>query len=346
MDNVEQVVQRIQTIHDDPILGPSLVGCSAVIACCLLWYYVYAARMLFIKPMRSTTVPIEARRKAHTKLSASVIIAFVGTSMLLPVTVGATTAYFVHEWAKHAVKPEIMPAEDVAEMASGLAVIGAFVSVVVTMAWYWRRPVRLFCPECGKYLPSDLPWICGRCNSENRPTSISTGILSSWRAVRYSYLYKCKRCGEGPVSYECHHCEHVFVIDERWEQAETAEVRRLAAYKLTGAPLGPESPERIRERHALQRERLEQNITIAELETKFAARKRELEQVQKSEKPLLTVHEKLEMSFQKDREESMAVHDIAREARAKANQKYAGDPEMLEMENAVIEQFVNRHGLT
>ena len=56
--------------------------------------------------------------------------------------------------------------------------------------------------------------------------------------------------------------------------------------------------------------------------------------------PLLKTQERLQQIYDRQQEESLAVHDVPREARAKAKQKNQNDLEMLEMENAAPQQCV------
>lgn len=59
------------------------------------------------------------------------------------------------------------------------------------------RPLRMFCTECGKYIPSDLEWKCGFCNFKN------------YRVRLNSFLRKCQGCKRAPHAIVCPHCQEL-----------------------------------------------------------------------------------------------------------------------------------------
>lgn len=84
-------------------------------------------------------------------------------------------------------------------------------AIALAAAYYlyvaWSiRPIKLKCPNCGKLVLSNTPWVCGDCDYVNaKPTE-------------YPFVYHCgnTECGAEPKSYTCHHCEKpIFLSDDR-----------------------------------------------------------------------------------------------------------------------------------
>lgn len=63
-----------------------------------------------------------------------------------------------------------------------------------------RKPFRLFCEHCGKFIPSDMQWKCGVCDYENLQTYLN------------SFLNKCKNCKTPPKSFLCPHCNGMMFL--------------------------------------------------------------------------------------------------------------------------------------
>jgi hypothetical protein len=323
------------------------VLCGGVLATIIaVAWYVHVFKMHIVEPLRSTHDPVTASRRNQAKISKRLLLWIFFTW----VTISAIGGFMLWCFVRQSVEPLITQDE-----YRPLVPLGAFMIVglpvefmlLMVLGWFWRRPVRLFCPSCGKYVPGNLPWFCGRCNSENRAPKHDDGLLASSRHVRHSFLHKCKACGAKPVAFHCQHCTEAFVLDRTWMDADKREVERLAAYMIQGAPPQPESREKVKERQVLHVENLEHRITVAELETRLAQRKKELDTLRtcREEKPIPTTRERLQQTFDRQHEEFLAVHELARVAQARAEEKYRDDPEMLEMENAVIQQFVEKHAM-
>jgi hypothetical protein len=84
---------------------------------------------------------------------------------------------------------------------------------ILIFMWLCRfrlnRPLKALCPSCGKYLPSNLPWICGCCTTRNESNS---------------FLNVCVNCREAPTAYQCHHeeCEEIIYLDRSYSAANCA----------------------------------------------------------------------------------------------------------------------------
>jgi hypothetical protein len=75
-----------------------------------------------------------------------------------------------------------------------------------------RFAVHPPCPYCGKTLSSDLSWVCGFCDQvHNSP-------------FFFSVFLRCKRCGNAPKAYKCHHpiCGHIVYLDRDFDASHCA----------------------------------------------------------------------------------------------------------------------------
>lgn len=122
----------------------------------------------------------------------------------------------------------------------------------------WRPPIKCFCGECGKYIPSDMEWQCGFCDTENKNTDYC------------SFLNKCQNCEKQPDAFQCPHCRTLIFIQN------CVSIRNFAV--KFGEPLVVDKEEQVK---ALQTSRLEQKeeltfeIEIAALNRQLAALKAE-----------------------------------------------------------------------
>jgi hypothetical protein len=172
------------------------------------------------------------------------------------------------------------------------------------------HPLRLFCTHCGKYVPSDMEWVCGYCDHGNTKTN------------RFSFLSRCEECRRGPKSFVCPHCGTVHCLDK---DADTQHPAR----KPGPAPVPPLDPrEGKRQAHEERKEDLEHKIAIARLNAELAKVKAEV-------KPSKTMsaREKLEKSFTEHDTHTMAVHEIAKRERQQNAEKYKDAPDLLRMAN-------------
>jgi len=339
-----------RTNHPNLSLAAIVVG-AAVVFFMTMWY-VWTAQQTILDPLRSTHSPLRARDKNKRKLSFQFFLWCFFTWLALSLASTSGLWYLNRAWILQSFPtPEARPWEALVIIFVGIPAIVFGLVTFFLVRWSWIRPVRLFCPHCGKYIPSNTPWTCGRCNSENHPELPTFDLFFTGRSCcSRSYLNACKECDAEPLAFRCYHCQQMIVLKGIAGKISAEELERHCAQKpQTTAPppvVVAESQDTVRQRRVIEKEDLEHRITVAELETSLAQRVAALTAVRtRDEKRELSAKERLEQSFIKQREETLAVHDVAQKARSKAKQKYAKDPEMLELENAVIEDFVNKHGL-
>jgi hypothetical protein len=326
---------------DHLFIWPFLLVALLIIGNVAAWWG-RTVRTHVIMPLRLTNDPYVARRYNTAKLSKRLVL----WSFVTWATLAETGVFILLIVTRGVVEPEIVESGNRTLAEVAVVIISIVISSGVTLLflrWIWDQPIRLFCPWCNKYVPGDLPWICGQCHSENDPSTVTF----VWEVAGNSFLHKCKTCKTNPVAFLCPHCQDVFILDGRWHEADKAEARRLAASAIQDPPPPPESNEEKRERYSDAVENLEHRITITELETRLAQRTAELDVLRtpRIEKAAPTAREKLRQTYDRHHDELLAVHEIAKEARAKAEEKFHDDPEMLEMEDAVIQQFVEKHGM-
>jgi hypothetical protein len=186
-----------------------------------------------------------------------------------------------------------------------------------------RKPLKLFCEHCGKFIPSDMEWVCGYCNLRNVRTKL------------YSFLNKCEQCKRVPKSFHCPHCNATMFFDGPRDD-------RHPARNNVAPPCPPETEEQAKAKKLLERgERkaeLEYEIVCAKLDNDLAALLKQRE-MYKSKTP----DQALEEDFLKDDAQFMGVHKIASEKIKMYEKLYADDPELLEMATLSVKKWRSKY---
>jgi len=118
--------------------------------------------------------------------------------------------------------------------------------------------IRIFCDHCGKYVPSNQPWVCSRCDYQNHLKS---------------FLDCCEECKQAPKAYRCPHCGGLIFLDA--DQIETHPARKFT----TDEPRNTEAEE-VAQWDRDQR-RIRQEIEFNQLLTeraKWVQRRKEAEE--------------------------------------------------------------------
>lgn len=118
----------------------------------------------------------------------------------------------------------------------------------------FRTPTRFFCEDCGKYVPSTMPWVCSRCGTVHEDVRL------------HSFLTTCKECKQKPDGIECPHCKTVWSFRKRGEPKHIARKAERALPKPP--PLETEAAKRKRE-HEEKKEALDREREIADLTQKL-----------------------------------------------------------------------------
>ena len=184
------------------------------------------------------------------------------------------------------------------------------------------RPLRLFCDECSKYVPSNMEWRCGYCGHDNIATRI------------YSFLNKCKNCKREPKAYVCPHCGVTIFLDRDMVGSHPA-----SKISAPVPPALPVSRDEIRLRRREDRddaaEQLNHEIVIAKLNGELAKVKSEMTPAS----PL----DKLEVSFANRKMVTIGVYQIAQREYALNAVLYKDNPSLREQADAVVKQWVEDH---
>lgn len=183
------------------------------------------------------------------------------------------------------------------------------------------RPLRIGCDHCGRVVLSDIWWRCERCDGENDSTRI------------YSFLNRCRTCRQPPDAYECPHCAGINCLDE--DERISAVARTRPRPKVVPPPPKEDPLTAKRRIHREQREDLLREIELTRLNAELAALKTMTEPPTKKD-----VRALLEESAADHDVRMMAVHAIAREQRAKNAVKYKDDPELLQMADESVQDWL------
>jgi hypothetical protein len=188
-----------------------------------------------------------------------------------------------------------------------------------------RKPIQLSCEHCGKLTASDMEWVCGFCDVENHRTKL------------YSFLFKCEQCKQPPKCLQCPHCKTVMFFGKSRDTRHTA--------RKTQSPTSPETEEQIQAKRAREREdskaQVEHEITLTRLNAELTKLKKSIEDTMESGKKK-TPHESLEESFTEHDAQVMAAYKIAKREKEANQKKYADDPELLEMANESIQDWLEK----
>ena len=84
---------------------------------------------------------------------------------------------------------------------------GAGLVVVYYFCLVWeKRPIRLRCPRCRKFIVTNTPWVCGYCRKPNL------------NPVEFPFVNKCEHleCNLEPKTYRCHLCnEFIYLTPDK-----------------------------------------------------------------------------------------------------------------------------------
>lgn len=184
------------------------------------------------------------------------------------------------------------------------------------------KPLRLFCDSCDSLVPSDMAWRCPHCQNQNTKTRL------------YSFLTKCEHCKRSPKSFACPHCASINFLDEDMDgtkPAKSAGKVSVAAPPTDEKEMSPE--EQRRTEHEEKKAAIAREMELLELTAKLTRMKEALATPK-------SARERLEKSFSEHEASSMAIHAIAKEQREKNAEKYKDDPDMLEMANESLANWV------
>lgn len=190
------------------------------------------------------------------------------------------------------------------------------------------KPVRIFCEQCDKYIPSDMEWSCGHCNFENSATKI------------YSFLYKCRNCKRPPQAIICPHCGVANPLERNANAshpATKAGSAPLPKYVPTRAEVRAQERAEKREKHQEKKEDIGQDIEIAKLNSQLA--QYEEAGMGKAERIL----KKLEQDLEEHDAQFMGAKDLKRRKQQENAEKYKDNPAGLQDSTDSLNAWGEKH---
>ena len=211
-----------------------------------------------------------------------------------------------------------------------LLVLGQFftyglVTVVAIAAMFYlyffildKRAIKMQCGQCQKLISSNVPWLCGFCQKNNR------------KVDEFPFLYQCEHCGAEPKAYKCHHCGGLIFLTEDELKVNYA--------SCPGTDVKPEPPPDENALLAREQRAMEHKLTM----TKMSAELEDMQRKAESAKPKSPT-DKVEESFSRHHVTYMAAHDIARREKAANAEKYKDDPYLLERADESVDDWLQKH---
>lgn len=183
-----------------------------------------------------------------------------------------------------------------------------------------HRAIGIDCTNCGKYLATNTPWVCGFCRKSND------------NGNAFPFVHQCGHCGAEPRAYKCHHRECgklVFLGADELEEN--------FAHCLNASPeVKPVEEDELVKREKEKRD-MEHEIIMTELTRKLNAEKQRIDLEKKR-----TPKERLEKSFEEHHASTMGAREIAEEKRKAVKKLYKGNKQMQDAALEAIEDWLSR----
>jgi hypothetical protein len=183
-------------------------------------------------------------------------------------------------------------------------------------------PLHLFCPGCGKHIPSTMPWVCGYCDQEH-------AVNHGW----FNFLNRCKQCLRRPKSVACPHCLKLWCLDH---DNDTEHPARKVGQPAITLPL--EVLETQRRAREIERSERKQDLAFRIEEAQLAAQLAELQKKIEESKPK-TEAEQLATDFARQQARLLGMHEIVAAQRRQNEEKYRNDPDMLRRANDFLDHW-------
>jgi hypothetical protein len=187
-----------------------------------------------------------------------------------------------------------------------------------------KRPIKIRCPHCRKYIVTNTPWVCGACGKKNVRTD------------DFPFIFRCEHedCGVEPAAYECHHrdCKKLIFLTEderRTNIACCSDEKKERRGRDERAAKVRTDKEKIEDKA--------NELGVADLDAK-------LKEIRaKSEGPKIkTLAEQKREAFDSGYDAAMGVRAHARKRRAEAAEEFKDDPESLKDANDAIDDLLHR----
>ncbi len=205
------------------------------------------------------------------------------------------------------------------------------------------RRIAIECPGCKKPISSDEPWLCPQPDCK-KP--------ANYKTMLFSFLGICQSCRKAPTAFSCYHyikenvnCDGLIYLtrdkDYRWmaqsimnlEKPEAAEDLDAEATKLSKKTTV---------------ERNKKNLYDAEVERMRAEaqKKTVAESLNPKNRPEPKPREvRMREELNRRLAEGVEAHNIARDERARIALEFANDPNLREMNETIIDNWLDEQTL-
>ena len=199
-------------------------------------------------------------------------------------------------------------------LAAVICIVAAFCLFFFVLE---KRAVGIECTNCGKYVLTNTPWICGVCGTRNL------------RADYFPFIGRCQnpKCGTEPKAYECHHCRKLIFF--------TPDRQKTGFARSASVPLETKPPPVKRDEHADALAAKKKAIERKALEVAEAKIDVELKGYRETLNPpkQRSVRERLRSKVGGKTE----LDDEVRRMKAEADEKFKDDPVEREKQHRLIE---------
>lgn len=186
----------------------------------------------------------------------------------------------------------------------------------------FKSPTRLFCEDCGKYVPSTMPWVCPYCGTVHSDVRL------------HSFLYKCKGCQRRSEGVECPHCKTI------WTFSSEGDVRFVAKRAPEALPVTKPSETEQEKRRREHSEKME-NLRFEHEERKLAA---EMKQYEERIAPRsANDYQKMAEEIMRGHSRLFALHEMASFFRKHWAEKHKDDPDLLNKLNIWLDSLQTDH---
>jgi hypothetical protein len=181
--------------------------------------------------------------------------------------------------------------------------------------------------ECGKYVDTNTPWICGSkgCRNDNIDD--------------FPFIYKCEHCGDYPKAYQCHHCGKLIYFTKDEQKDGYAECANDAL-----------KPRRVKQRDGHQETIIDkrEGLELKEFEIQDTKKEIELKRLKRDLNPQKPKLKRLEIKTAEQELEEFMKQRLGREDaadawRAKIKEKHKDDPAECERQLALVDKWVRQH---
>ena len=187
-----------------------------------------------------------------------------------------------------------------------------------------RRSIGIECPNCGRIVESNTPWVCGfkQCHNENTHT--------------FPFINECEHCHYIPKAYECHHCGKLIYLSKDKQNFQFAKI--LISPKFTEVKRPPEIKDVSGDKSARQREEkqdLRHKLEVTKIESDIILEKNRAIKLEE-----VSICAQLREELERLYNQKMGKEDAAEWKKAEIRKKYAGNDFEIDRRCAMVDQIM------